>query len=208
MAILEFDKVCPNCGAADVEVSNYADDVEHKGFVLSVEGLQEHVCNSCGHDWKTQSDFEHDLEILKSAFVIVRDKKRAEEGLLTGKEIENIRTFFDINQREAAALFGGGYNAFNKYESGEVLQSFAMDRLLRMTKAFGKHAIEFLKNVHTEQEYVVYKTVRFDTANMPYNQVAKSHTSSAHAVDVGLDMSAIFAIAPHQNSREAVVYAR
>lgn len=208
MAILEFDKICPNCEAENVEVIHYADDIDHKGFVLSVEGLQEHSCKSCGHEWKTQGDFEHDLDILKYAFVTERDKKRATEGLLTAKEIEEIRTLYNINQREAAVLFGGGYNAFNKYESGEVLQSFAMDRLLRMTKAFGKHAIEFLKDVHANQEYIVFKAVKFDTEKMSYNRVAKFHSSSVNVVDVSSNIPKVFVMPRDRNQGGTNIYGR
>src|SRR5699024_9109270 len=44
-----------------------------------------------------------------------------------------VRKQFDLTQQGAALLFGGGTNAFSKYERGDVIQSVAMDRLLRLT---------------------------------------------------------------------------
>lgn len=182
MAILDFDKVCPQCEAENVDILNYADDVEHKGFILSVEGLQEHICNSCGHDWKTQEDYAHNFEILKAAYAVVRDKKRVEQGLLTAKEIENIRRRFGFSQREASTLFGGGYNAFNKYESGEVLQSFAMDRLLRMTMAFGWEAIEFLSNPYADHKFVINKYVIANFDGVKTASFTTTNTESSNKV--------------------------
>ena len=74
----------------------------------------------------------------------IADAKRYADGLLVGDEIRAIRTQFDLSQQEAAELFGGGVNAFSKYERGDVLQSVAMDRLLRAT-AFYPFLIEFLR---------------------------------------------------------------
>jgi hypothetical protein len=41
----------------------------------------------------------------------------------------------DLTQANAAEIFGGGQNAFSKYERGEVVQSLAMDRILRFFAA-------------------------------------------------------------------------
>jgi len=66
--------------------------------------------------------------------------------MLSGDQISRIRIALGLSQREAASLFGGGYNAFNKYESGEVLQSFAMDRLLRLASVIGPEVISLLSS--------------------------------------------------------------
>jgi HTH-type transcriptional regulator/antitoxin MqsA len=41
-----------------------------------------------------------------------------------------------LTQETASKIFGGGENAFSKYESGKVAQSAAMDRLLRLAYEF------------------------------------------------------------------------
>src|SRR5690606_39913720 len=41
-----------------------------------------------------------------------------------------------LTQGQAAELFGGGANAFSKCERGDVIQSVAMDRLIRLSLAF------------------------------------------------------------------------
>jgi HTH-type transcriptional regulator/antitoxin MqsA len=57
--------------------------------------------------------------------------KKEVDGLLTGAQVRALRERLGINQSEAAKIFGGGLVAFSKYESDDVSQSEAMDKLLR-----------------------------------------------------------------------------
>jgi putative zinc finger/helix-turn-helix YgiT family protein len=146
---------CPHCKSENVAVISYSDTVDFRNMELDVENLQMSKCNNCGHKWTTAEQHAHNNSIMRSAYVVERDQLRTKHGLLTGQEIAQMRERFGINQREAAAIFGGGYNAFNKYESGEVLQSFAMDRLVRLASVVGMPAIEFLRNVFSAPNFIV-----------------------------------------------------
>ena len=138
---------CPQCGTDNINRIVYSDTVDFRGMELDVEGMQESKCNHCHYKWTSAEQHNHNETTIRAAYSIIRDKLRTTSGLLLGKDIANKRRDLGLNQREAAVLFGGGYNAFNKYESGEVLQSFAMDRLLRLTSAIGQPAVIFLKNL-------------------------------------------------------------
>lgn len=52
------------------------------------------------------------------------------EGLLVPQEVRRIRKRLKLSQKEAGRLIGGGPNAFQKYESGEVLVSHAITSAL------------------------------------------------------------------------------
>lgn len=159
-ALLPITKgFCPVCNTANPEIISYSDTVDFRGMELDVENLQESKCRNCGNKWVTGEQRAHNNSVMRNAYALVRDELREKHGLLTGQEIAHMREIFALNQREAAALFGGGYNAFNKYESGEVLQSFPMDRLLRLSAAVGKPAIEFLKNVFSPPNFIVLSTL-------------------------------------------------
>jgi HTH-type transcriptional regulator/antitoxin MqsA len=54
----------------------------------------------------------------------------AKHTALTPLQIRAIREACGLSQQEAARVFGGGPKAFEKYESGEVVPSAAMIRLL------------------------------------------------------------------------------
>ena len=61
----------------------------------------------------------------------MRDAWRKIDGLLTAQEIVALRNKLGLTQQDAAKIFGGGANAFSKYERSEVIQSVAMDKLMR-----------------------------------------------------------------------------
>ena len=146
---------CANCRSHSTKVVTYSDTVDFRGLQLDVENLQTTKCGECGRSWNTDQQRVHNDSIIREAYGVERDRLRAIQGLLSGDEIAGIRTRFGLNQREAARLFGGGYNAFNKYESGEVLQSAAMDRLLRLAGAVGPEAINFLRDVRATPRFAV-----------------------------------------------------
>ena len=152
--------LCPKCGSSDIAERNYSDTVDFRAMELDVEGLADTKCNQCGFFWTSSAQDESNKAVIRAAYATERDQLRVMHGLLSGFEISKIRDSLGLNQREAAVLFGGGYNAFNKYESGEVLQSFAMDRLLRLTKVIGKPAVRFLRNVDAPLSFVVIPSDR------------------------------------------------
>lgn len=152
---IDDGKFCPKCGNEDPKSLTYSDTVDFRGIQLEVEGLQTSKCEHCGYIWENDTQNAHNNSVIRTTYAVERDRLRAKDGLLSGSEIARIREKFILNQREAAALFGGGYNAFNKYESGEVLQSYAMDRLLRLAEAVGHPALGFLKDVSAPPKFTV-----------------------------------------------------
>lgn len=137
---------CPACGTDTPEKRVYSDTVDFKGLTLDVQGLVGMTCGRCGFEWASDDQREKNSSIIKAAFVVRRDELRAELGLLSSEEIAEFRKFLALNQAEASILFGGGPKAFHKYESGEVLQSQAMDRLIRLVRHFGTPALTYLRN--------------------------------------------------------------
>ena len=61
--------------------------------------------------------------------------KAREFGLLLPKQIKKIRLALGLSQRDAGHYIGGGPNAFQKYESGDVLLSKSADTALRLLAA-------------------------------------------------------------------------
>lgn len=84
-------------------------------------------CRQCGEEYTTYEQATKGDNSLKEA-------KRQADGLLSPDEIKALRKAFALTQAQAAQVFGGGKNAFAKYERGEVRQSVAMDKLLRVVQ--------------------------------------------------------------------------
>ena len=112
------------CGSQDVTQHSETESVRYrKGTVEAT--LAYCVCNACGRDFVPPELIRKNDEALRAA-------KRAYDGLLAPEEIHEARRALGLTQEEAAEVFGGGANAFSKYERGEVSQSAAMDRLIRL----------------------------------------------------------------------------
>ena len=122
----------------------YNDDIDFRGLSVHVVGLQRQACRTCGKVSVTSGQSRQNQQLLRSAYQTQRDETRLRLSLLPAEEIAVIRARLRLTQRDASVLLGGGPNAFQRYESGEVLQSKAMDQLLRLLSYFGPQAIDVL----------------------------------------------------------------
>lgn len=118
---------CAMCGATQMEILEAIEAVAYKGEMLSVPMVYT-LCRKCGHEFVNAKQIKANDKVVLTA-------KRKVDGLLTPVEIRQLRRKLGLTQAQAAVFFGGGRNAFSKYERGEVAQSEAMDKLLRLCNA-------------------------------------------------------------------------
>jgi HTH-type transcriptional regulator/antitoxin MqsA len=119
---------CPVCGSEDLTAATHELGLIYGNQKVLVSDLEHYECATCGADPAFP-------EQIKRNERRIADAKRRSHRLLSAAEIRNIREELGLSQMEAAELFGGGANAFSKYERGEVIQSLPMDRLLRVVRA-------------------------------------------------------------------------
>lgn len=79
---------------------------------------------------------ENGEEIFDRDIEIENDKKLFDEykkikGLLTSKEIKNIRKKYDLNQKEFAKILGLGEVSINRFENGSI-QTESIDSMIRL----------------------------------------------------------------------------
>lgn len=94
----------------------------------------------------------------KRAIVAARNRAVAERDRgqrLTATDILRIRKTLGLTQAQAARVFGGGPNAFGKYESGEVAPSDGMEKLLRLADSVPAAAAWLLRRVGLAMELAV-----------------------------------------------------
>lgn len=116
---------CPVCVTGELTFFKEPDEITYKVHSMSVE-VEYSVCKQCGEEMILS-------EQIKRNDCRVRDAWRKVDGLLSGEEIVALRKQLDLTQLQASQVFGGGLNAFSKYERGEVIQSEAMDKLMRLS---------------------------------------------------------------------------
>ncbi|MEN8170901.1 MAG: type II toxin-antitoxin system MqsA family antitoxin [Pseudomonadota bacterium] len=122
-----MSKVCLECGGEMVrEVRKVP--YTYSGQVIEVEQPGD-WCNACGEGVLTVAD-------MKATELELHDFRAMIDGLLPSYEVRKIRKKLNMTQKVAAEIFGGGPNAFSRYERGEAIQMKAVDNLLRL---FDKH---------------------------------------------------------------------
>ena len=116
---------CPDCEDGALTAETYSSEFRYNGRAIRVDGLERYRCEACGSDPVLNDQIKRNQNRIA-------DAKRGVDRLLTGDQIRRVRELLGISQADAAQVFGGGGNAFSKYERGEVVQSVPMDRLLRI----------------------------------------------------------------------------
>jgi HTH-type transcriptional regulator/antitoxin MqsA len=149
--MIETTVKCPACQSQDVSIESYQSEIEHKGLVVQVSDLSRSVCGACGYEFSSHGQHDQNVALVRAAYVAERVAHKKSKMLLSGLEIKQIRKHFGLLQQEAAQLFGGGLNAFSKYENEEIVQTVSMDRLIRLVAALGSSGLELLRQVSTGQ---------------------------------------------------------
>jgi HTH-type transcriptional regulator/antitoxin MqsA len=115
---------CKLCKSEDVSDYVEVEEITYKGSTLQVS-IAYSLCNSCDREFISKPQILQNEAALRAA-------KKDYDGLLSSEEIIRARRTLSLTQEQAARVFGGGRNAFSKYERGEVSQSVAMDKLIRI----------------------------------------------------------------------------
>ncbi|PCK07812.1 MAG: hypothetical protein COA42_12410 [Alteromonadaceae bacterium] len=133
---------CKYCDSSNIHLHQIQEEIPHKGKTLKVT-QQLSICSSCNKEFTSKAQ-----NILND--ISIRDAIKFADGLLSSKEIYEARSSLGLTQEKAALVFGGGRNAFSKYERAEVSQSVAMDRLIRVCLHHPEVYAELLRNAGVE----------------------------------------------------------
>lgn len=121
---MEIKETCPVCGEGVLEARHddvYAFLVGRQKHV--VKGLEHSVCSVC--ETSLCSPDQTDRNTAK-----IEAYQSALPDYISPENIAALRARYNISQSVAAAIFGGGPNAFSKYERGEVCPSAAAATLM------------------------------------------------------------------------------
>jgi HTH-type transcriptional regulator / antitoxin MqsA len=116
-------EACPVCDSCEVTLQSHTGEIERHGVKRLVTNLRRYVCNECGTSFVDDDASRHNLVRVQLAF-------GEPTRFLIPEQIRTWRTALGLTQREAARLFGGGLNAFSKYENGDISPAESMDNLI------------------------------------------------------------------------------
>lgn len=129
------NEICPCCEVGTTRTHTFSDEYVHRGRRIIVEGLTGYRCESCEELSFDAALLKANNKLVAQARAQAADMERREMGMLLADEIRALRELLQITQQEASSVFGGGENAFSKYERGEIVQSASMDLLMRVARA-------------------------------------------------------------------------
>lgn len=118
-------KICPLCGSSNMIHEARLFEYKYKDHKFKIMQPADY-CDAC-------EDGVINPEDRKSVQLVLQEHKARIDGLLTPTEIKQIREkILKINRKKASEIFGGGINAFSRYERGEV----GITKLLSLTLKF------------------------------------------------------------------------
>ncbi len=117
---------CPVCGAAELIRDTRDIAYTYKGESTVISAVTADFCNACDESITDASQTKRVMDLML-AF-----NKQVNAASVDPSYITTVRKKLDLDQREAAEIFGGGVNAFSRYENGKTKPPLALVKLLKM----------------------------------------------------------------------------
>lgn len=123
---------CPTCGTGNLIVATRELPYSYKGKSTVIKAVKGKFCNNL----KCREAVVDIDESARMAKEMLAFNKKVNRELTPIDLLANVRERFKLNQQQAAKVFGGGTNAFSRYESGKTKPPVA---LVKLFKVLDKH---------------------------------------------------------------------
>jgi HTH-type transcriptional regulator / antitoxin MqsA len=117
---------CPSCGAAELIHDTRDVAYTYKGELATIPAVTGGFCPACGEIVLNREHGDRYSELLGQF------QRQVNAAFVDPDYIAKVRRKLDLDQREAAEIFGGGINAFSRYENGKTKPSLALVKLLKV----------------------------------------------------------------------------
>lgn len=117
---------CPNCAKADLLHDTRDLPYFYKGERTMIPGVTGDFCPGCGEAVLDAA------ESARASAMMLDFNKQVNASIVDPEFIVSVRKKLALDQREAAEIFGGGVNAFSRYENGKTKPPLALVKLLKI----------------------------------------------------------------------------
>lgn len=117
---------CPVCGAAELIHDTRDIPYTYRGETTTLTAVSGEFCPACAESILEASESERVMDAMR-AF-----NKQVNASLVAPGFIASVRKKLALDQREAGEIFGGGVNAFSRYETGKTRPPLALVKLLKV----------------------------------------------------------------------------
>lgn len=117
---------CPICGGAELVHDTRDVPYTYKGESTVIPSVTADFCPAC-------AEVIMDMHESGSYGKFVSEfNKQVNAAIVDPAFIASVRKKLNLDQRQAAQIFGGGVNAFSRYETGKTRPPLALVQLLRV----------------------------------------------------------------------------
>ena len=117
---------CPICAEAELVHDTRDLSYTYKGESTSIPWVTGDFCPACGESVLGAA------ESTRVSAMMLDFNKQVNASIVDPEFIVSVRKKLALDQREAAEIFGGGINAFSRYENGKTRPPLALIKLLRV----------------------------------------------------------------------------
>jgi HTH-type transcriptional regulator/antitoxin MqsA len=117
---------CPVCGSAELIHDTRDIPFTYKGETTVINSVTGDFCPACTESILDPAESNRVMREMKTF------SKQVNAAIVDPEFITNVRKKLDLDQREAAEIFGGGVNAFSRYENGKTKPPLALVKLLKV----------------------------------------------------------------------------
>ncbi|MBI1905238.1 MAG: type II toxin-antitoxin system MqsA family antitoxin [Rhodocyclales bacterium] len=117
---------CPVCGAAELIHDTRDLPYTYKGETTVIPAVTADFCPACDESITDMAETERVMREMQTF------NKQVNAAIVDPAFIASVRKKLHLGQREAAEIFGGGINAFSRYENGKTKPPLALVKLLKV----------------------------------------------------------------------------
>ena len=117
---------CPVCGAAELIHDTRDLPYAYKGESTVIPAVTADFCPACGESITDMAETERVMSEMEAFH------KQVNAAIVDPAFIVQVRKKLALGQREAAEIFGGGVNAFSRYETGKTKPPLALVKLFKL----------------------------------------------------------------------------
>ena len=117
---------CPACGAAELVHDTRGVPYTYKGESTIIPSVTGDFCPACGEVVMDMA------EGTRHSATMLAFNKQVNASIVDPVFIATVRKKLALDQREAAEIFGGGVNAFSRYETGKTKPPLALVKFLKV----------------------------------------------------------------------------
>ena len=117
---------CPNCASADLVHDTRDLPHTYKGETTVLTQVAGDYCPACG-EGVFDAEVSRAISAEMKAF-----GKQVNAAIVDPAFISAVRKKLRLDQQEAAEIFGGGANAFSRYENGKTKPPLALIKLFKV----------------------------------------------------------------------------